>query len=169
MVEAAIVVPMLLLLLLSVLEFGSVYNDYSSLRQGTREGARQAAVATVPQPPSGTWASNGCQTTGIATTGDGYDLICFTKGRTGLNEANIRVSVEFTPQSAPSAPYLAGQGVVICTQYKSASVTGVLAPLLSNIILTSQTEIRIEQDSATFTAPVQETGFQSWAPSCNTP
>ena len=171
LVEAVFVLPVLVILLFGMIDMGSVYNDYISLRQGTREGARQAAITGIlpPLPPSGTWASNGCPTTGIATTGDGYDIVCFTKSRIGLDQSKTRVSLYFTPQVSPAAPYAVGQGVVICTQYKSGSITGVLSPILSNTVLTSQVEIRIEQDDLNLLAPVQETPFQAWATSCSTP
>jgi Flp pilus assembly protein TadG len=169
LVEAAFVFPVLVLLLFGTIDMGAVYNDYISVRQATREGSRQAAVSTIPQPPSGTWAQAGCQTTGLTVGSDAYDLACFTKGRMGLNEANARVSVWFTPQTAPALPFLAGQGVVVCTQYKTGSLTGLLAPLLNNKVLSSQIEIRIEQSSATFTAPAQEPAWTSWPSSCTTP
>lgn len=170
LVEAAVAFPLLVLLIFSMIDMGSVFNDYQAVRQGTREGARQAAVLTTPQPPSGTWSSNGCQTTGITTSGDGYDLVCYTKNRIGLNQATTRVSVEFTPHS-PAPAYSAGQGVIICTQYPATSASGFMSSVLSGHILTSKIEIRIEQPSTTFATSVQETPLAgtSWPASCSTP
>jgi Flp pilus assembly protein TadG len=50
MVEFVIVVPMLLLLVLGIMEFGMVMHDYIMLSQGAREGARTAAIGRpVPE------------------------------------------------------------------------------------------------------------------------
>ncbi|WP_407709787.1 TadE/TadG family type IV pilus assembly protein [Arthrobacter nitrophenolicus] len=43
-VEMAIVLPLLLLILLGIIEFGRVYNVQVSLTQAAREGARYAAI-----------------------------------------------------------------------------------------------------------------------------
>jgi Flp pilus assembly protein TadG len=43
-VEFVIVVPLLLLLVLGIMEFGMIMHDYIMLAQGAREGARTAAI-----------------------------------------------------------------------------------------------------------------------------
>jgi Flp pilus assembly protein TadG len=52
MVELALVLPIMLLLLLGIVQFGSVFRDYIALTDATRVGARQAAVARSIQPES---------------------------------------------------------------------------------------------------------------------
>lgn len=49
-VELALVLPILLLLLLGVVQFGTVFRDYIALTDATRVGARQAAVSRSIQP-----------------------------------------------------------------------------------------------------------------------
>ena len=49
-VELALVLPVLLLLLLGVVQFGTVFRDYIALTDATRVGARQAAVSRSIQP-----------------------------------------------------------------------------------------------------------------------
>lgn len=46
LVEFAIVVPLLMLLLLGIMEFGMILHDYLSISQGAREGVREAAVGS---------------------------------------------------------------------------------------------------------------------------
>jgi Flp pilus assembly protein TadG len=46
LVEFVIVVPLLLLLLLGIMEFGVIMRDYIMLGQATREGARTACIGT---------------------------------------------------------------------------------------------------------------------------
>ena len=49
-VELALVLPILLLLLLGVIQFGNVFRDYIALTDATRVGARQASVSRSIQP-----------------------------------------------------------------------------------------------------------------------
>lgn len=51
MVEFALVAPLLLLILFAVLQFGAVYNDYVTLTDATRVGARKAAVSRHEASP----------------------------------------------------------------------------------------------------------------------
>jgi Flp pilus assembly protein TadG len=51
-VELALVLPLMLMLLLGVIQFGTVFRDYIALTDATRVGARQAAVARSIQPES---------------------------------------------------------------------------------------------------------------------
>ena len=53
MVEFALVVPMLLVILFAVVQFGGVYNDYVALTDATRVGARKAAVSRQAVNPAG--------------------------------------------------------------------------------------------------------------------
>jgi Flp pilus assembly protein TadG len=50
LVELALVLPVFLLLLLGIVQFGSVFRDYIALTDATRVGARQAAVARSTLP-----------------------------------------------------------------------------------------------------------------------
>ncbi len=52
LVEFALVLPLFLLLLLGIVQFGTVFRDYIALTDATRVGARQASVALSIQPPS---------------------------------------------------------------------------------------------------------------------
>lgn len=53
MVEFALVVPMLLVILFAVIQFGGAYNDYVALTDATRVGARKAAVSRNEASPAG--------------------------------------------------------------------------------------------------------------------
>jgi Flp pilus assembly protein TadG len=50
LVELALVLPLMLLLLLGIVQFGTVFRDYIALTDATRVGARQAAVSRSIQP-----------------------------------------------------------------------------------------------------------------------
>jgi len=53
MVEFALVVPLLLVVLFGIIQFGVVYNDYITLTDATRVGARKAAVSRRDANPVG--------------------------------------------------------------------------------------------------------------------
>lgn len=52
LVELALVLPIFLMLLLGIVQFGTVFRDYIALTDATRVGARQASVARSIQPES---------------------------------------------------------------------------------------------------------------------
>ena len=52
MVEFALVVPILCVVLFGILQFGALYNDYVTLTDATRVGARRAAVSRFESNPS---------------------------------------------------------------------------------------------------------------------
>jgi Flp pilus assembly protein TadG len=52
MVEFALVIPILCVVLFGILQFGALYNDYVTLTDATRVGARRAAVSRFEPSPS---------------------------------------------------------------------------------------------------------------------
>jgi hypothetical protein len=175
LVEAAFVLPVLILFIMGMVDFGFAFNNYISLRQGTREAARQAAVSTTPAGP---WS---CPTTGLNYVGnlavspglDAYSLICYAKTHIGLNpQSQVRVSLFWdNPYTPDNKNFNKTNSVVICTQYPLNSVTGVFSPFLNGKTITAKTEIRIEQpstgDMSTLPDPIQETSLSSWPAFCS--
>jgi Flp pilus assembly protein TadG len=53
MVEFALIMPVLLLVIFGIIQFGVLYNDYISLTDATRIGARKAATARYASDPVG--------------------------------------------------------------------------------------------------------------------
>jgi len=53
LVEFAMVLPLLALLLFAIIQFGIVYNNYVSLTDAVRAGARKAAVSRQTTDPTG--------------------------------------------------------------------------------------------------------------------
>ena len=52
MVEFALVVPIICLVLFGVLQFGMLYNDYVTVTDASRVGARKAAVSRLAASPA---------------------------------------------------------------------------------------------------------------------
>ena len=162
LVEMAFTLPILCALLFGIIDFGYAFNDWISVRQGGRDGLRQAIVNTAPTAPACTGVGTGAPAAGT----DGNKIMCFTKNRVGLDFTNTRVKVYFVPTSGTLA---AGQPMKLCVQYKTSSLTGAYSAILTNKVL--DTEVESLNEQATTMAPFQEdpvvTGG-SWPASCST-
>ena len=150
MVEFALVVPVFLALVMGMIDFGATFNDYNSVRQGVREGARQIVVADVDMPE--------CSAQSAAWE----KAACVTKERIGLDPNSTRVKLEL------AGTYEPGEQVTVCTMYQTRSVTRFYSSLLDSQVLTSKITMRIEQIDDT--APVVGTSYaetplpgQNWA------
>ena len=82
MVEFAIVAPILLLLVFGIVQFGLLFNNYLTLTDAVRTGARQAAVSRTLADPVATTknrvtsaAAGSLKTSDLAITVDPYDPI----------------------------------------------------------------------------------------------
>jgi hypothetical protein len=136
-VEMALVAPVLVLLMAGLIDFGLVFNDLMSLRQGLGAGIRQGGVA---QPGSVT----ACSLSGAGTaTTETKKLMCLTKSTVGLGQANTRTKVVF-PGSK-----LKGGSLIVCAQTPLNSATTVFNPIL-NGALKAKVQMRIEQDLSAY-------------------
>jgi len=77
-VEMALVLPVLVLVLAGILDFGLVFSDLMALKQGVGAGVRQGVVAQAG-------SSSSCSITGAAgAAADTKKLMCLTKSMVGL-------------------------------------------------------------------------------------
>ena len=139
LVEFALLLPVLVLILFGIIDFGSLYNNYQSVRQGARDGMRQAVV----QDPSASCTPQGGN---VPASGLARDIICYTKARVGLNAADTRVKILWNPTNAsdPNHNFPAGNPLMVCVQYKASSLSGVLGPFINGRVLNTQAETLIE-------------------------
>lgn len=128
-VELAIVLPLLLILIFGLVDFGFVMGDSISVREGVREGARQAVVANFGSECVGT---------------DAQKVVCLTKQRVGSLQGSVNAAVRL--QSGDTVA-TAGHNLVVCAVEPMSSATGMFAPLLSGRYLTSKVDMRVEQTS----------------------
>ena len=138
LVEFAVLLPLVVLLTFGIIEFGIAFNDFISVRNGTREGARLGVVDDVKNAPS-------CPISGVPyipppTPINSLDatkaLICKTKSRIDLDKTQIRVKVSFTGTQT------VGDNLTICATYPVSSLSG---QVLGNGTLTSRVTMRLEQ------------------------
>jgi len=147
LVEFALILPVLLLLLFGMIDFGFIYNDFLSLRQGVRDGARQGAVANF-----GTQTScNNTAFTGTITSTQAKELICTTRNRIGLDSTKMRVGICLSNlagdacSGTTATDYAAGRTLVVCGMYPATSKSGFLSSFVGNGVVTTRVAIRIEQ------------------------
>lgn len=143
LLEFALVVPVLMLIVFGIIEFGVAYNNSLSLRAGAQEGARAGVVANFgPAVPAGCTLGPSGPTTGSSTG----RLMCLTKNRIGLAQASVRLNVSFIDGGGTAgAFYEVGDYVRICAEYPLSSVSGFFGPFLNGRRQTVRAEMRIEQ------------------------
>jgi Flp pilus assembly protein TadG len=151
LVEFALIVPMLLILIFGIIDFGMGLRAYISVAAATREGARYGSVGN---PPGTFTLPGGCDGT---TTNTAVGRVCATIS--GLNLANVqKVKVESCTASPPlcspatTSNMLPGRSVRVTADYKyyyftpvKALVNLVSAGTLSDYLtISSTTDMRIE-------------------------
>src|SRR5438067_4505488 len=90
LVEFALLLPVLVLILFGIIDFGNLYNNYQAVRQGARDGMRQAIVT---DPTSASCTIQTGAGGNAPTSGPAKDWICYTKQRIGLGDADTRVKL----------------------------------------------------------------------------
>ena len=132
LVEFALVLPIMALIIFGMLEFGMVFNNKSSLQQGTREAARQASVGQFGGDSS-------CTIYGLAPTTATHELACLIKERAELDGADVRVRINFISTND------VGDQLAVCALYPVDSITGFFGPALSGKTISAKVETRLEQ------------------------
>jgi hypothetical protein len=150
----AIVAPLLILLLFGIIDFGFVFNDTIALRQGARDGARQAVVSFVGSD------SSCSQSWGTTPNTNTQQLTCLIKSRVGLNAVNTRVKIDFE-----GTTFTPKKSLAVCVMYPIDSVTGIFDPFLNGVFKT-EVQMRIEQSVAGVTIQEAEENAlpgQNWS------
>ncbi len=136
MVEMAIMAPILFLVLFAVIEFGWAFSQHLDSRHGAREGVRLAAVNYNPFSQTGTAQ----HATILATACQRMDPAGVTKIRLtlvtpGANQVGDRARLEVSVDVE--------------------TLSGMLDPILDDMVLTSTVVTRLERDASW-------TGSTSW-------
>jgi hypothetical protein len=128
-VEFALVVPVLLLLVFGIIEYGLWFSDSLATRQGVREAARQGVV--------GNFGENTCSLSGASGDANSLALMCTAQERIGGITGDPAIMV-----SAPEG-WVRGKPLIVCSQM-AAGITGGIVPLPNNRIIRSEVEMSIE-------------------------
>ena len=142
MVEFALILPVLLLILVGILEFGSIYSNVISMRQGVREAGRQGSVAQFGSDST-------CPLDLVVTPSTNIQkLMCLTKAQVGV-QGGVKLRVNFDKADLTAGgTYAAGNAIVICAAYPIQSLTGLFQPFLNGRIAKTKAAFRIENAPA---------------------
>lgn len=151
LVELALALPILMLILLGILDFGSAINDQNTETALANVGARAAAVGTLPSDSCGTTdqtATNPiaayvkCEATGVYNMSFG--------GSTGLQGSNVQVCVQ-----APSGYSLANSvQVTVSASYKWLPYLNLAT---SNVSSSATMRIENTSSSSNWTSEISST------------
>ena len=145
-VEFALVVPVLLMILFGIIDYGLLFNNSLSVKQGVREAARQGVVANYGTACSMTWST--------LPSANMQKLGCTVVDRTSAVSGGTYVKIK-----VPGG-WVKGQSLVVCEMVKTTGVTG-LTPMPSGGIVISKVEMSIEKA----TVGQVETGGEQTPPS----
>ena len=137
-VEFALVVPVLFMLIFGIVDYGRFFFDSISLRQGAREGARQAVVQLYPGMVRGTVTPCGSW----PTTGE--KIACSTKA---ASDSTIGTPLVYIPAITAVGGWKQGNQLLVCMQSKEQG-TG-FVPFPANGILKSKVYMSIEKGTST--------------------
>ena len=142
-VEFALVLPILMVVIFGIVNYGLFFNDSLNARQGVREAARQIAVHNFTLPAG---AAASC------SVSLGAKIKCITKSSVGALTGPAYVAVK------PPTNWTRGSSITICTVVKPSSIAR-LVPMPSSA--RAMTSMSIEVDDSTLTAATMATNFPS--------
>jgi Flp pilus assembly protein TadG len=145
-VEFALVVPVLLLILFGIIDYGLLFGNSLSVKQGVREAARQGVVTNYGSACTMSWST--------APSANMQKLGCTVVDRTGALTGTPYVKIKL-----PDG-WTKGKSLIVCEMVKTSGLTG-LTPMPSGGIVTSKVEMSIE----TATTGQVESGGEQTPPS----
>jgi len=151
LVEFALVMPLLFLILFGLIEFGININDFQSIRQATRDAARQAVV--------GDYGTGSCTPASAAAADNAAAVQC--TARKGAGISSLAVKVVFTDLGTANDFSL--DKVKVCAVSRAKSTTGIVAPFLTNVYLKSNVEMRAEKQLTLSNVSDADPTGQNWA------
>ena len=132
LVEFATVLPVFLIFLFGIIDFGFVFSQRLELLAGLRTATRDAAVAS--------WTENASCSTGAA---DGTkDLICTVKAQFSNP---VAVKVRLLDPDGGSPDYAVDNTLLVCVMEPTYSTTSFYSAVLDNHVQTGRMAVRVEK------------------------
>lgn len=129
-VEFALVVPILLMVLFGIIDYGLLFNNALSVKQGVREAARQGVV--------GNYGSSCSMTFSVPPSANVQKLACRVVERSGVVTGTPYVKIKLP------AGWAKGEPLVVCEMVKTTGLTGV-TPMPDGGVVTSRVQMSIEK------------------------
>jgi len=139
--EAALVLPLLLMLLLGIVSFGRAYNEYQTITRAAREGAREAVLTPCATCSGVNYASSDIRTNFIEPA-----LKASSLDPTKIS--NYTTNYVFLDPNDPT-PYICG--IQIAFQYPYTFALPFTTLNFSTIQLSTKVQMRMENQPTTCT------------------
>jgi Flp pilus assembly pilin Flp len=164
-VEFALVLPVLVLILFGIIDYGLYFGNALDTRSGVASATRQGVVdnfdATCPAPA------------GFAPGSDSGHLACMVEARTdplaGKTYVKVILPTDATNPSSTDTGWYQGESVVVCEATAAIGVTGYV-PLPNKGVIRVRLVSEIEQHPADATQPdaggADDTPPGGWDPWC---
>lgn len=117
LVEFALILPILLLVVMAILQFGMMLNSYLTIENASREGARAGIVGS--------------------SDAEIQQLIISTSPN--LDPTNLTVSI--TPEEGLRK---SGDTIIVEVSYNYEFVVPIISSIVKNVVLNGQTSMRVE-------------------------
>lgn len=160
MVEFAIVVPLLILLLCGVIDFGLIFGGYMSMESGVASAARTISLDAYQY--SGSNTCSGGPT--VATADAVCNVVASLGSLSGINQSTLAVGICFvTPGSTPSCGGGSAKGtsgtddVLVCAKATMQSTTGLTSVFVSGSTVSTSSRQLMEEPQ-----PSGATAFESY-------
>jgi len=150
LVEAAVVIPMLLMLLLGILSFGRAWNVYQTITRAAREGAKQVVLTPCADstycPGATTYTATDIWTNFVDPVLQSANLV--PAGTTGIPSNLISPSITYV-QLDPNdtVPHICG--IQLSFEYPYTFSLPFTSVNLSTINLSTTVQMRLENQPAT--------------------
>jgi Flp pilus assembly protein TadG len=141
-VEFALVVPILLLVMFGIVDYGLWFGDSLNVRQGVDEAARRAVVEDF----------------GSCSSGDETEkTACLVEQEVGALTGTVYVNVSVSgPGSSTTDEWAKGATLRVCAMVRADGLTG-LTPMPDDGLLRAKVHKRVEAKGGSTTDPVAET------------
>ncbi len=159
-VEFALVLPLLVLILFGIIDYGLYFSNGFSVRGGAQDAARQGSVANFnPYPSDCASYSPSLDTSVSSPSPDIAKLMCAARHETGDLTGHLYVAVVVDPNG-----WSPGNTLTVCEVVDSVGVTG-YAPLPHDGSIRVKSVTSIEQqapiDPSTGSPTVETSGYEA--------
>jgi hypothetical protein len=150
-VEFALVLPVLLLILFGIVDYGIYFSDSLAGQSGVREATRQAVTASFSACSTPLTTSFHAHPGDGAPSADMQDLACMVVDRTQAITGQVYVDVVLPPPTGdPATGWTVNQPLLVCEVLITSGVTG-WVPLPDGGAVQSKAVMTIEDPSVAAT------------------
>jgi Flp pilus assembly protein TadG len=154
LVELAMVIPLLFMIVMGIVDFGTLFSQKISLRGGVRESSWNAGRAIFGSNQSCTLYHAGLTPSNITER-----TMCMAKLRSELNEDDVRIKIVLQHLDPANPPgYEVGNGLMVCAMSTATSTTRFFAAILDDEVLEARlTTVIIATDGSDTLESAEET------------